>query len=155
MTDITEVLRQVRDAFDKCLGCAKAEFQVHASDFAEEEAALASLDALLSRAPQAAQAEADLLALQRFADSVMEDWQQFGALEGDDLQNIAEACGLLKQQTVDVPCCDEGCGCAEAGATFPTECYFEQAVLVRASRAARGLAAMAQGGQPGDDHGSR
>lgn len=94
----------------------------------------------------------DLLCLQEFADSVFGEFPEHGDIDGCDLQGIAETCGLLKMETVSVPC-GELCSCADCGVACgtKTECYRVQPVMSRARRAsAQAFAARAalKGSQP-------
>jgi hypothetical protein len=64
-----------------------------------------------------------------FATRVMESWP-WGDVDGGNLQEIAHACGLLREESVSVPCGEE-CACVEyhgldATGSFhgaPVTCY--------------------------------
>jgi hypothetical protein len=85
----------------------------------------------------------DLLKLQRFAAAVTGDFPDHSGLDGFEVQEIAEQCGLLKVETRTVPCGD-WCQCADDN--YPgevVECLRTQPVLHRAvcaaGKAARGI----------------
>lgn len=69
---------------------------------------------------------ADIDALRGFAQDIMECWPH-SELDGCDLQDIAEAHGLLKPETR-TEACGENCACAEYG-DFPAECYRKTSLL--------------------------
>ena len=88
---------------------------------------------------------ADLLPLQEFMDAIFGEFPDHGDIDGFDLQDIAEACGLLKKKATVTPC-GEHCGCAENGIADGTEaqCYRIQPVMRRARiAAAKARAALA------------
>lgn len=60
-------------------------------------------------------------ALRDFAQRVMQSWPE-GGIDGGELQELAESCGLLRKVEVSKPCGD-GCDCENYGAPFPTDCY--------------------------------
>jgi hypothetical protein len=60
--------------------------------------------------------------LLRFARRCIESAWEGGGFEGDDLQDLAEECGLLEPTAVTAPCNPECCACADYG-DFPTTCY--------------------------------
>ena len=72
-------------------------------------------------------AESDLAVLRAFAKKCLKDWPD-GGIDGFDLQDYAIEFGLLSGKTVNGPCCEEGCNCAET-AEFPTTCYFRTPLL--------------------------
>lgn len=77
----------------------------------------------------------DLLALRRFADAVIGGFPEHGDIDGVTLEEIAESCGLLKQERKTVPCC-ETCACVACGVQGKTFCFQVQPVLIRARRVA-------------------
>lgn len=87
------------------------------------------------------QLKADLQALQNFTADVFGDFPEQGDMDGIDLQNAAESCGLLKKETVTAPC-GENCACAQCGVDGPTECYRVQPVFMRARMAVADLDAL-------------
>ncbi len=74
--------------------------------------------------------DADLLPLQKFADTVLDEWWE-NSFDGGEIQEIGVACGLLEEFTQPEPCGDH-CPCAEAGADFPTTCIRRTPTLQRA-----------------------
>jgi len=72
----------------------------------------------------------DLFALQAFALAVVEYDDSSNLVRGD-LQDIAMACGLLKQVTKVAPC-GENCYCADTGLEGQVECLEDTSVLKRA-----------------------
>lgn len=68
----------------------------------------------------------ELTALRRFAQRVMANWPE-GGFDGDELQDAAVDCGLLKPFEVEESC-GEGCRCSEYGG-FPLTCYRPTALL--------------------------
>jgi len=68
----------------------------------------------------------DLTALRAFAQRVMANWPD-SDVDGDELQEAAVDCGLLKPFEVTEPC-GEGCRCADYGG-FPLTCYRPTALL--------------------------
>jgi hypothetical protein len=80
-----------------------------------------------------AQQGADLPMLQRFAAGILGD-DEIGSLDGGDIQDIAEACGLLVPTEV-TAACGEACRCAEYG-DFPQTCFRYSPALKRAYAAA-------------------
>jgi len=93
--------------------------------------------------------EGDLLALQQFAVDILGD-EEIGSLDGGDIQDTAEACGLLIPTEV-TEACGEACLCAGYG-DFPMTCYRRSPILRRAYKAddARRKAATPN---PGAQHG--
>lgn len=63
--------------------------------------------------------------LREFAKKVLAGYlcagEEVGDIDGGDLQDWAEQCGLLKAEQVTEPC-GEFCGCADYG-DFPMTCY--------------------------------
>lgn len=68
-----------------------------------------------------AQNEQQVLALRGFARAIMGYWPDQNEIPGDELQDIAEAHGLLKPETR-TEACGENCACDEYG-DFPATCY--------------------------------
>lgn len=85
----------------------------------------------------------DLLALQRFAVSIIGD-EAPGDIDGDDIQEIAVACGLLKTSEATQACGDD-CACADEGADFPLTCYRLTNTYARALRADRAATRRTEG----------
>lgn len=95
----------------------------------EATQALASKDAEIARLRE------DLLALQMFTDSVIGEFPDHGDIDGFDLQDIAVACGLLKEETITAPC-GEHCSCFfDADVVGQCQCYRVQPVMHRARSA--------------------
>jgi hypothetical protein len=91
--------------------------------------------ALAAPADDVVRDAADLLCLQKFMDSVFGEFPEHGDVDGFTLQDIAQECGLLVEQRVEIPC-GENCACAENGVDGEGLCYRVQPVMKRARRAA-------------------
>jgi hypothetical protein len=95
------------------------------------EAAIAANARAEAAEQQVQEMREDLAPLQDFVNAVFGEFPEHGDIDGFALQDIAESCGLLRAEMVTAPC-GEVCGCADAGANGPTECYRIQPVLSRA-----------------------
>jgi hypothetical protein len=59
-----------------------------------------------------------------FADHIISGMFEGGDWPGDEVQELAIKHGLLKQETMNEPCGEDGaCQCALNGAQFPGICY--------------------------------
>lgn len=60
----------------------------------------------------------------KFADHIINGIFEGGDWDGGDVQELAENYGLLKPETMQAPCNEDGaCQCAQNGAEFPSTCY--------------------------------
>jgi hypothetical protein len=65
------------------------------------------------QAEQIEKLQAEVTGLRAFAREIMDDWPQYGGLDGFELGEIATKHGLLMETTQYKPCREEGCNCAE------------------------------------------
>lgn len=88
----------------------------------------------------AAKLRAEVEALRKFAQSVMEAWPM-GDIDGCDLQDLAVDCGLLVPEQRFAPCHEELCSCAEYAQpdewAAGVECFRKTPLLTGAIDAAR------------------
>ena len=78
------------------------------------------------------QAKDDLSALRKFANRVIGDFPNHGSLDAFELQEAAEACGLLRPEERVVPCSD-ACNCTDYVRTGESvTCYRVTPILKRA-----------------------
>ena len=87
--------------------------------------------ALVEQLPDDDAREREVAELRKFAQLIMQAWQD-GGIDGGDLQDIAIGCGLLKPTEMTEPC-GEVCICAEVD-DFPATCYRATTLLTGAQQ---------------------
>lgn len=59
--------------------------------------------------------------LMSFSHAMLNDWPEYGSIDGGDVQDAAVAGKLLRPETITKIPCEEGCACAEYYGTDPED----------------------------------